>query len=271
MAYLFLLLLVLVLVRLLTALVWPALLKRAEGRRAEAMLVSQFGEIQADPVLQEIGQRLLAAGGGERASFGVLSGPIRSAVALPNGRILIWQGLLDELREDRDLLAGALARQLGHLRLDHFFDRVMLSATTRFVISPLGRGWARRSLQSAAATAIARGFTPAEERDADDDALQRMAAADFDPRALPRLLEHLARHVAHNNIDLRRDLAERARRIREALGPGTITPSHHQPGEPQQAGSAPLTAPASPAAALPDNVIPFPLRRRASGSGSGDA
>ena len=246
----FLLLLALPLLRLLVALLWPDVLKRIEGHRSESMLVSQFGEIREDPLVQEVGARLLAARP-VRASFGVLSGDLRNAVALPNGRVLVWEGLLKETHGDRDMLAGVLAHELGHLSREHFLHRVQGFALARFVLGLLGGGWLRRALHGAAASVVARGFSRSQEWEADSEALQIMRAAGFNPVGLARLLERLARTRAQVGgfLGSHPDPIDRAQRIRAVLGlPAQTSPLPEEAEEPTEAP-------------VPDNILPFPLHR----------
>ncbi|MDG1481360.1 MAG: M48 family metallopeptidase [Myxococcota bacterium] len=219
MAHLFVLIFVaLPMLRLLLAIAWPGLLKRTEGRRAERMLATQFGEGREDPRVEAIGAKLL---GSQKlqASFRVLAGPIKNAVALPNGRIYIWEGLLAETQEDEDMLAGVIAHELGHLTHDHFLTRVQWAALARFVLGIIGGSIVRQLLQNAAATVISRGFTRGHELEADETAIGLMQSAGYDPSGLARLLERLAQDApASGMLGSHPEPRSRAARIRTRLG-----------------------------------------------------
>ncbi|MEL6349714.1 MAG: M48 family metallopeptidase [Myxococcota bacterium] len=179
------------LIRLIIGLAWPGLLKWIEGRRAESALVSRFGDVHDDPVVSEIGQKLTVSVG-VRARFGVLRSPERSAVALPNGRVVLWEGLLEETGDDQDMLAGALALQLGHLSHGHFFERIQWIALARFVLGLFGSGL-RRRLNHITDNIVHHGFPRDLEQQADSAAVSMMEAAGYDPAGLARLLDRLAR------------------------------------------------------------------------------
>ena len=219
MAHLFVLFFVaLPLLRLLLAIAWPGLLKRLEGRRAERNLVSQFGQGRADPRVDEIAARLLSAQK-LQASFHVLSGPIKNAITLPNGRIYIWEGLLEDTQDDEDMLAGVLAHELGHLEHEHFLARVQWAAMARFALGIVGGGLVRQFLQNAVATVITRGFSRAQELEADETAIGLMETAGYNPAGLVRLLESIARYSPPSGmLGSHPEPRTRAGRIRARLG-----------------------------------------------------
>jgi len=232
------------LAKLVLTVAWPGLLKRLEGRRTEAHLVSQFGAIQRDTRVSQVGQKLLA-GSTLAARFGVLPGPIKNAVALPNGRILLWEGLIEMAGDDTDMLAGVLAHELGHLKHEHFLNRVQWAAMASFILGYLGGGWARRFIQNLAATAISRGFSRRQELEADDTAVHLMRRAGYDPAGLARLLDQLDDGSAPGSLmGTHPDPAARASRIRKKLG---LSP---KPRAAKKAAPAP-----------PSNVLPFPGRK----------
>ena len=153
-----------------------------------------------------------------QASFRVLAGPIKNAVALPNGRIYIWEGLLVETQEDEDMLAGVIAHELGHLSHDHFLTRVQWAALARFVLGIVGGSIVRQLLQNAAATVISRGFTRGHELEADETAIGLMQSAGYDPSGLARLLERLAQDTpASGMLGSHPEPRSRAARIRTRL------------------------------------------------------
>lgn len=239
------------LLKLVLVVAWPGLLRRLEGQRASATLIAQFGAIEENERVKSIGTRLLS-GTNLTARFGVLQSPIRNAVALPNGHILLWQGLLDDTRNDDDMLAGVIAHELGHLQHGHFLERVQWAALARFIMGIFGGGWMRRLLQSMAATIVTRGYSRAQEHEADEAALRLMQGAGFNPSGLARLLEHLSSTMPDSGGGLMGThpaASDRAARIRQRLNLPAAPPSK-QPKQPKQ------RAPATP----PDNVLRFPGR-----------
>lgn len=213
------------LLKLLLALAWPGLILRREGRRAEESLLNQFGTVAADEHLQALGKRLLV-NTPIRAEFSVLKGPLINAVALPHGRVLVWQGLLELTKDDEDMLAGVLAHELGHLQHDHFLARMQWAAMARFVLGIVGGHWMRRILQNLAANLITRGYSRAQEYEADAAALQLMQQAGFQPSGLVTLLELLAEKNPYGGglMGTHPMPRERADRLREQLGLTADTP-----------------------------------------------
>ena len=235
------------LLKLLLVVAWPGLLMRREGKRAAAALVSQFGSIESNAHVESIGSRLLA-GTGLTAHFGVLQSPIRNAVALPHGHILLWQGILDDINGDDDMLAGVIAHELGHLQHGHFLERVQWAALARFLLGVFGGGWMRRFLQSIAATIITRGYSRAQENEADEAALRLMQKAGFNPSGLARLLDHLAQSESGGGglMGTHPAASNRAERIRQRL---------KLPAKPSKSKSKPKS---NRAPEPRDNVIRFP-------------
>ncbi len=228
------------LLKLVLAIAWPGLLKRQEGKRAEQALIQQFGPGKPDPRLDAISERLLA-GHSLKATFEVLPGPIRNAVALPNGRIYVWEGILEEAGEDEDMLAGVLAHELGHLYHEHFLIRIQWAAMARFVLGLLGGSWIRWRLQAAAASIVNQGFSRGHELQADDTAIALMQAAGFDPEGMVRLLDRLAMHHRPTGLlGTHPEPSTRAERIRAQLG------LEQPPSLPESSGGT---------------VIPFPRPR----------
>lgn len=235
MAHLFVLFFIaLPLLRLLLAIAWPGLLKRLEGRRAERNLVSQFGTGRADARVDKVAARLLV-NQELQASFQVLPGPIKNAVALPNGRIFIWEGLLEDTNDDEDMLAGVLAHELGHLRHEHFLARVQWAAMARFALGIVGGGLVRQLLQNAAATAITRGFSRSQELEADETAIGLMESAGYNPAGLVRLLDSIARYSPPSGmLGTHPEPRTRASRIRARLG---LEPSKAAERPPSEGGT----------------------------------
>ena len=177
-------------IRLLMAIYMPDRLKEQEGKRARTML-TQFGRIYKDPKVDRIGKQLIGSQS-IKADFFVLDTPMINAVALPNGDIFIWRGLLGEVAEDDDALAAILAHELGHVVNEHFLRSIYWTALIQFVFGYFARplGVIGRNIFS---KIVHSGYSRFRERQADDTAYELICAAGYSPTGMIKLFEKLAR------------------------------------------------------------------------------
>lgn len=98
-----------------------------------------------------------------------------NAVALPGGKIIIFQGLLDEAKSP-DELAGVLAHEIGHVRRRHVMQSLLRQMGLSFLLGGID-GQAGGALNSLLSMAYGRDA----ERDADNWSIARMANAKIDP------------------------------------------------------------------------------------------
>lgn len=100
-----------------------------------------------------------------------------NAVALPGGRILIFDQLLQEAKSP-DEIAGVLAHEVGHVRKRH----VMQALLRQFGLSMLLSG-ANSDLGGTIGGIAAMGYSRDAEREADAFSRRRLDAADISPSA----------------------------------------------------------------------------------------
>ncbi len=98
-----------------------------------------------------------------------------NAVALPGGRVLVFDGLLHQIRSP-DALAGVIGHEIGHVRLHH----VMQAVLRQYGLSLLLGGY-RSNVTSAMGQMTALRFTREAETDADSWSRARLAAANLSP------------------------------------------------------------------------------------------
>ena len=214
---LFLIFVLPVALRLVVAITFPQKLIAWEGKRAKHMLEQQFGDLKENKLLSEIGLRLAKEADVE-AKFYLSPHKMVNAGALPDGTIIVWQGLYGKVAHRPDMLAGVLAHELGHLQHDHYLRQVYWAVLVQFVLGvfarPLAGAWSR----NIAGRILNMGFSRFRERQADDAAVEIMTKAGFDPKGLIDLFEALsAQSGPMAFMGSHPDPKERAHRIREQL------------------------------------------------------
>ena len=249
MLHFFILLLVITpLFKLFVAWSSPGLLKDLEGKKGRRMLERHFGRAQRDPLVDAIGQKLVADTEHE-VRFFVLDGPLINAVSLPHGEIFIWRGLLGQTRHDPNMLSAVLAHEVGHLVKQHYLQRVGRVALAQFAIGIIARPFLGVLSRNILYTIIDRGFSRAQEREADDAALQLMWDAGYEPGGLVALLDHLGALGASSGMlgthPSPRERSDRLRRRISRMGWQTEIPEVSDGRK----------------------IVPFPLHRRLSDQG----
>ena len=171
------------------------------GRQADQDISASLG-VYEDPELarwiDEMGQAMAAES--ERPdlpwTFRVLDDPTINAFALPGGYIYVTRGILAHLTSDAEL-AGIVGHEIGHVTARHGITRV-----SRAQLAQVGLGLGMilapdlRPFGEAAGAGLQLLFLSNSrdaEREADDLGLGYMSAEDYDPRAVARVFEMLAR------------------------------------------------------------------------------
>ena len=98
-----------------------------------------------------------------------------NAVALPGGKIIIFQGLLDDAKSS-DEIAGVLAHEIGHVRRRHVMQGLLRQMGLSLLLGGVD-GQAGGALNGLLSMAYGRDA----ERDADNWSIARMAEAKIDP------------------------------------------------------------------------------------------
>lgn len=168
------------------------------GRELEADLAQRL-DIVRDATLQNyvngMGQRMIrqTTMADRPWRFYVVSDPTINAFNVPGGLVYIHTGLLAQSGSAAEF-AGALAHEIAHGVARHGMRRYSQAQEANILASILlGRNpgaIAQIGAQVAAAGAFA-SFSRADEREADEMAVQLMAATGYDPEGLARLLERL--------------------------------------------------------------------------------
>jgi predicted Zn-dependent protease len=107
-------------------------------------------------------------------------------------------GMLETLDEDPDLWAAVIGHEIAHLKLRHQAQRQDRQSTAKTATGALGFAFALVGIPfglmvaDGAATAIGRGYSRDDERDADTAAVAYMRQAGFDPQGALRFHALLA-------------------------------------------------------------------------------
>ncbi len=194
-----------------------ATIARGEEYRIGAMLMRQLrdqNQILEDPemdeYLQAVGSRIAAQApdGSGRFTFFVVRDPGINAFALPGGFIGVNHGLILATRNESEL-ASVLAHEIAHVTQRHIARTVRAQgrqslATMAAVLAAVLVGAATGSGDATmGAIAMAQGaaaqqqinFTRSNEYEADRVGIGYLAAAGFEPRAMPDFFDTMGRRT----------------------------------------------------------------------------
>ena len=191
-----------------------AIITRGDEYRIGLTVMRQLreqGQILEDPEISEyiqaLGSRIAAQAtdDGNRFTFFVVRDPAINAFALPGGFIGINQGLLLATKSESEL-ASVLAHEIAHVTQRHIARSIRAAgrqslATTAMVIAGILLGAVGGGDAAQAAIAIAQGTaaqqqindTRSNEQEADRVGISYLAAAGFDPNAMPAFFETMNR------------------------------------------------------------------------------
>lgn len=195
-----------------------ATIARSDEYRIGAMIMRQLrdeNQILEDPemdeYLQAVGSRVAAQApdGSGRFTFFVVRDPGINAFALPGGFIGVNHGLILATRNESEL-ASVLAHEIAHVTQRHIARTVRAQgrqslATMAAVLAAIlvgaatGAGGDAMTGAIAAAQGIAAqqqiNFTRANEYEADRVGIGYLAAAGFEPRAMPDFFDTMGRRT----------------------------------------------------------------------------
>jgi predicted Zn-dependent protease len=139
---------------------------------------------------------LLAArlGAGPELRIEAVDSATVNAIALPGGRIMVFKGLLAELRGP-DELAGILAHEISHVRERHASASVVRAVGVGALVAVV-TGDASGALAGMAATALAAAYTREDEAAADRGAVELLTRAGLGTEGLATFFRRLAERGA---------------------------------------------------------------------------
>ena len=132
-------------------------------------------------------------------SFGVLDTPDVGAYSAPGGYVFITRGAI-AMCQDESELAGVLAHEVAHVALNHGIEAVKQAKRTDLAVSAAktynSNVAAFGNLVDTAADAIlVKGYSRAQESQADENAVKFLIAAGYDPNGLLRFLQRLQAEI----------------------------------------------------------------------------
>jgi len=172
--------------------------------------VNKQEKVLDDPEVQayvnQVGQRIAKASKDKRKgikyTFTVIDQPqVINAFALPGGHIYVYSGLIIASRNEAEL-AAVLGHEVGHVTSRHAAQSLG-TAYGLEALSAVALGEQPGAVAQIAAGIAAQGYMSRHSRDAEREAdtkgLQYLMAAGYDPKAMPRFFEELARHSGGSN------------------------------------------------------------------------
>lgn len=176
----------------------------ALGLNSAPQMAAQFGGVsrneQSARLVQNIGSRLVAnsvaAKSPYRFSFNVLADPRTvNAFALPGGPIFITEGLLRLLRTESEV-AGVLGHEIGHVLARHGAEHLAKQQLTQGLIGAVivGSGdYNAGQMAQVVGSLVNMKYGREDELEADSLGVRIMVEGGYDPRALLRVMDVLAK------------------------------------------------------------------------------
>ena len=176
----------------------------ALGYKSAPQMAAQMGGLsqneKARALVKQVGDGLVAKSFAAKSpykfSFHVLADPRTvNAFALPGGPIFITEGLLRLLKTEGEL-AGVLGHEIGHVIGRHSSERLAKQQLTQGLIGALviGSGdFTTAQIGQMVGGMINMSYGREDELESDGFGVRIMAEAGYDPRALMRVMEVLAK------------------------------------------------------------------------------
>ena len=176
----------------------------ALGYKSAPEMAAQMGGIsrneKARALVKQVGERLVAQSVASKSpykfSFNVLADPKTvNAFALPGGPVFITEGLLRLLKSEAEL-AGVLGHEIGHVIARHSSERLAKQQLTQGLLGALvvGSGdYTTAQIGQMVGGMINMKYGREDELESDALGIRIMAEGGYDPRAMIRVMEVLAK------------------------------------------------------------------------------
>jgi predicted Zn-dependent protease len=176
----------------------------ALGVKSAPEMAARMGGLSANAearaLVQRMGAQLVrdsfAAKSPYKFSFHVLADPKTiNAFALPGGPIFVTEGLLRQLRSEAEL-AGVLGHEIGHVIARHSSEQLAKAQLTQGLIGAavIGSGdFTAAQIGQVVGSMVNMRYGRDDELESDALGIRIMAEAGYDPRAMIRVMEALAK------------------------------------------------------------------------------
>ena len=176
----------------------------ALGYKSAPQMAAQMGGLsqnqKARALVKQVGDKLVAESFAAKSpykfSFHVLADARTvNAFALPGGPIFITEGLLGLLKSEAEL-AGVLGHEIGHVIARHSSERLAKQQLTQGLLGALvvGSGdYSTAQIGQVVGSMINMSYGREDELESDGLGIRIMAEARYDPRAMIRVMEVLAK------------------------------------------------------------------------------
>ena len=204
----------------------------ALGYKSAPQMAAQMGGLsqneKARALVRQVGETLVAKSFAAKSpykfSFHVLADARTvNAFALPGGPIFITEGLMRQLKTEAEL-AGVIGHEIGHVIGRHSSERLAKQQLTQGLIGALvvGSGdFTTAQIGQMVGSMINMSYGREDELESDAFGVRIMAEAGYDPRALMRVMEVLAKASGGSRqpefVSTHPAPENRAARIKEAI------------------------------------------------------
>lgn len=184
----------------LTAPIWiaPLVPRSVENRLGDAMIGDFGGRFCRTPAGRAALDRLAAKLGAKEAgvrSVEVANLPMVNAVALPGGRVMLFQGLVAQAKS-ADEVAGVLGHEIGHVK-----HRDTMAALIRQLGLSVVLGGMDANVSGLVGNMLALSYSRSAEGQADYFATGVLAASDIDPQPTAAFFDRLGNGKGGESIE----------------------------------------------------------------------
>ena len=184
----------------------PQSFERRLGDVAESQVRTMFGGKVCDNTegraafLKLVGALRDAGGFDASIEAAVLSSPVPNAVALPGGKVYVFEGLLAKA-DNADEIAGILAHELGHVRHRDGMRGLIHNGGTSFLIGLLfGDVTGSGAVIFASRTLVMASHSREAEQDADSFAIDMMHRLGRSPKPMGELMFRVTGKEANGGL-----------------------------------------------------------------------